>query len=69
MRPLRIYRIPIHALSRSVNQEHGCVSSGSPHTWKSAEAKLTVPEQPRVSRSATSSPVPPKVKQLQGTVK
>jgi hypothetical protein len=62
VRPLRIYRIPIHALSRSANPDHGCVATESPPTWKSADAKLTVPEQPRVSRSATSSPVPPKAK-------
>ncbi|KAJ8969541.1 hypothetical protein NQ314_001693 [Rhamnusium bicolor] len=68
IRPLRIYRIPIHALSRTVNSEHSCVSSGSPPTWKSADSKLTVPEQPRVSRSATSSPVPPKGK-LSGAIK
>ncbi|XP_049821518.1 GTPase-activating Rap/Ran-GAP domain-like protein 3 isoform X2 [Aethina tumida] len=62
MRPLRIYRIPIHALSRSANSNHSCVASDSPPVWKSADSKLTVPEQPRVSRSATSSPIPPKGK-------
>ncbi|EEZ97268.2 GTPase-activating Rap/Ran-GAP domain-like protein 3 isoform X1 [Tribolium castaneum] len=63
VRPLRIYRIPIHALSRSANPEPGChVSTESPPTWKSADAKLAVPEQPRVSRSATSSPIPAKAK-------
>ncbi|KAG5862060.1 hypothetical protein JTB14_004202 [Gonioctena quinquepunctata] len=68
IRPLRIYRIPIHSLSRTVNNDH-CLASCSPPTWKSTESKLTVPNQTsRVSRSATSSPVPPKGKHIQATV-
>ncbi|XP_050506896.1 GTPase-activating Rap/Ran-GAP domain-like protein 3 [Diabrotica virgifera virgifera] len=65
VKPLRIYRIPIHSLNRN---DH-CISNCSPPTWKSADTKLTVPEQPRVSRSATSSPIPPKGKLLQGAIK
>ncbi|XP_074025682.1 GTPase-activating Rap/Ran-GAP domain-like protein 3 isoform X2 [Leptinotarsa decemlineata] len=67
VRPLRIYRIPIHALSRTVNNDN-CLASCSPSTWKSADSKLTVPTSAsRVSRSATSSPVPPKGKHIQAT--
>ncbi|XP_066244731.1 GTPase-activating Rap/Ran-GAP domain-like protein 3 isoform X2 [Euwallacea similis] len=56
-KPLRIYRIPIHSLSRSPHPDNN--RTNSPPVWKSADSKLTVPEQPRVSRSASSSPVPP----------
>lgn len=60
LRPLRLYRIPIQSLSRHTNSDHTYVSSDSAtQTWKSTDSKLTVPEQPRVSRSATSSPIPP----------
>ncbi|XP_031357939.1 GTPase-activating Rap/Ran-GAP domain-like protein 3 isoform X2 [Photinus pyralis] len=59
LRPLRLYRIPIQTLSRHSNSEHKYVSSGSTDTWKSSDFTLGVPEQPRVSRSATSSPIPP----------
>lgn len=40
VKPLRIYRIPIHALSRSPHPDH--TRTSSPPVWKSADAKLTV---------------------------
>ncbi|KAK9752078.1 CNH domain [Popillia japonica] len=61
-RPLRIYRIPLHALTKNSNSDHMDMGKESPSVWKSTEVKLTVPDQPRVSRSATSSPIPPKGK-------
>ncbi|XP_076275475.1 GTPase-activating Rap/Ran-GAP domain-like protein 3 isoform X1 [Rhynchophorus ferrugineus] len=69
IKPLRIYRIPIHALSRNAHPDYAVTSSNSPPVWKSADSKLTVPEPPRVSRSATSSPVPPMKVKLQPTLK
>ncbi|XP_063906310.1 GTPase-activating Rap/Ran-GAP domain-like protein 3 isoform X2 [Zophobas morio] len=62
VRPLRIYRIPITSLSKSSNSNKSSSSTESPSTWKSTESKLSVPDAPRVSRSATSSPIPPKAK-------
>ncbi|KAK5649770.1 hypothetical protein RI129_000799 [Pyrocoelia pectoralis] len=56
LRPLRLYRIPIQTLSRHSNVEHKYISTD---TWQSSDFTLGVPEQPRVSRSATSSPIPP----------
>ncbi|XP_017784573.1 PREDICTED: GTPase-activating Rap/Ran-GAP domain-like protein 3 isoform X2 [Nicrophorus vespilloides] len=56
-RPLRIYKIPLHALNKN-NSNDQCTSNEIP-TWNNGDTKLTVPEQPRVSRSATSSPIPP----------
>ncbi|XP_065169391.1 GTPase-activating Rap/Ran-GAP domain-like protein 3 isoform X3 [Atheta coriaria] len=69
-RPLRIYRIPLHALNRNANHEphqaaqthHHCVNESPTSGWKSKSTCLTIPEQPRVSRSATSSPIPNKGK-------
>ncbi|KAH1022832.1 hypothetical protein HUJ04_012161 [Dendroctonus ponderosae] len=63
VKPLRIYRIPIHALSRAPHPDHS--RTCSPPVWKSADSKLAVPDQPRVSRSASSSPVPPVRARLQ----
>ncbi|CAG9823734.1 unnamed protein product [Phaedon cochleariae] len=69
VRPLRIYRIPIHTLSRPMNTDP-CVSSCQPPTWKLIETKLVVPEQSaRISRSATSSPTPAKGKIMPAPVK
>ncbi|CAG9769363.1 unnamed protein product [Ceutorhynchus assimilis] len=67
VKPLRIYRIPIHGLSRSSNPDP--TRTSSPPVWKSVDAKLAVPDQPRVSRSATSSPVPPVRARLQAALK
>ncbi|XP_060525674.1 GTPase-activating Rap/Ran-GAP domain-like protein 3 isoform X2 [Cylas formicarius] len=69
VKPLRIYRIPIHALSRNAHSDCTVSTTQSPQVWKSADAKLAVPEQPRVSRSATSSPIPPMKAKLQPSLK
>lgn len=53
----------MHAVSKTTNNDD-FVASDTP-AWKSTDVKLTVPEQPRVSRSATSSPIPPKEKHWQ----
>lgn len=58
-KPLRIYRIPIHTLSKSASSDQN-TGAERKTSWKSTEAKLTVPDHhPRISRSATSSPIPP----------
>nr|XP_022919615.1 GTPase-activating Rap/Ran-GAP domain-like protein 3 isoform X2 [Onthophagus taurus]XP_022919616.1 GTPase-activating Rap/Ran-GAP domain-like protein 3 isoform X2 [Onthophagus taurus] len=62
MKPLRIYRIPLQALNKTTHNDHISLRKESPNSWKSTDVKLTVPEPPRVSRSATSSPIPPKSK-------
>ncbi|XP_025830700.1 GTPase-activating Rap/Ran-GAP domain-like protein 3 isoform X2 [Agrilus planipennis] len=61
VQPLRIYRIPIHSLSKqSVNPMRNYISNDTPKSWKSADSQLLPPEMhSRLSRSATSSPVPP----------
>lgn len=58
----------MHAFSKPMHNDN-FVSGATPSTWKSTDVKLTVPEEPRVSRSATSSPVPPKEKYWQSAVK
>lgn len=63
-KPLRIYRIPIHTFNnKTVNTENTTNNSNNGDrktVWKSADTRLTVPEHHlRISRSATSSPIPP----------
>lgn len=73
IRPLRIYRIPSHALSRGSITDHcGCVPHEKQTARKSTETKLTVPNNQlhqRISRSAASSPVPPIKAKLPNSVK
>ncbi|VEN45345.1 unnamed protein product, partial [Callosobruchus maculatus] len=89
IRPLRIYRIPLHALSRpsaAVHNHPSTTASSATPVWRSADSKLAPPpivtggattnggstsptpdattthhhhSHVRVSRSATSSPIPP----------